>query len=421
MNKENKSLIRMALLMLPLVLVVLLSACESNSDDNDTNKGGGELPSVSGYPVVDTGQEKHYNNSSEISAPSPGSNFYGQDAAYIGNQPNYVDNKDGTITDMVTGLMWQQDPGNKMTYDEARSGASKFDLGGYNDWRLPSIKELYSLIMFNGKDPSGYTGTSTTNLIPFINTTYFKMQYGNAADGDRIIDSQFATTTLDVGDTNFGGGNLMFGVNFADGRIKGYPTGAMPGQSTGKSFFVLYVRGNTDYGKNSFTDNGDKTITDSATKLMWSKNDSGTAIKWEDALSYAENADVAGHTDWRLPNIKELQSIVDYTRAPGTTNSAAIDAKFNCTQITNEGGQPDYGFYWSGTTHENMQNGSNAAYVSFGRALGYFNSKWMDVHGSGAQRSDPKTGNAANYPQGHGPQGDAIRILNYVRLVRDVK
>jgi hypothetical protein len=47
-------------------------------------------------------------------------------------------------------------------------------------------------------------------------------------------------------------------------------------------------------------------------------------------------------------------------------------------------------------------------------------SSWIDVHGAGAQRSDPKTGDPANYPTGFGPQGDAIRIYNYVRLVRNV-
>ena len=43
----------------------------------------------------------------------------------------------------------------------------------------------------------------------------------------------------------------------------------------------------------------------------------------------------------------------------------------------------------------------------------------MDVHGAGCQRSDPKVGDPANYPYGHGPQGDVIRIYNYVRCVRD--
>jgi hypothetical protein len=46
---------------------------------------------------------------------------------------------------------------------------------------------------------------------------------------------------------------------------------------------------------------------------------------------------------------------------------------------------------------------------------------WMDVHGAGCQRSDPKAGSASNYPNGFGPQGDAQRIDNYVRLVRNVK
>jgi hypothetical protein len=68
-----------------------------------------------------------------------------------------------------------------------------------------------------------------------------------------------------------------------------------------------------------------------------------------------------------------------------------------------------------------------AVYVCFGEALGYFKppfsqgkGRLQDVHGAGAQRSDPKTGNPDDYPQGHGPQGDVIRILNYVRLVRDI-
>lgn len=63
--------------------------------------------------------------------------------------------------------------------------------------------------------------------------------------------------------------------------------------------------------------------------------------------------------------------------------------------------------------------GTYAVYIAFGRAMGYMNNTWVDVHGAGAQRSDPKAGDPADYPTGHGPQGDAIRIYNYVRLVRD--
>ena len=65
--------------------------------------------------------------------------------------------------------------------------------------------------------------------------------------------------------------------------------------------------------------------------------------------------------------------------------------------------------------------GVAGAYVSFGRAPGCMDGEWRDVHGTGAQRSDPKDGNSDDYPTGLGPRGDAIRIYNDVRLVSDAR
>jgi hypothetical protein len=219
----------------------------------------------------------------------------------------------------------------------------------------------------------------------------------------------------------------MFGVNFADGRIKGYPTGPMPGQTDPKKFYVLYVRGNPAYGINDFLDTSDGTITDRATGLMWAKDDNGTALSWQDALAWVQECNAAaylGYRDWRLPSVKELQSIVDYSRSPATTVSAAIDPLFGCSTIVDEGGGENYPFYWSSTTHANLSGGRSAAYVAFGEALGWMrdpfgNYQLLDVHGAGSQRSDPKAGDPADYPLGFGPQGDVIRIYNYVRAVRD--
>jgi hypothetical protein len=397
---------------------------------------GGNLPNITGYPVVGTNQTKFYDNLNEIATPAAGSTFFGQNASYPGNTPKYQDNGDGTITDLVTGLMWEQTPdkngdgsinaSDKVTYSKAVSGTSSCKTGGYSDWRLPSIKELYSLIQFNGIDPSGYEGTSTSGLVPFIDTKYFKFGYGDTKYGERIIDAQFVSSNLYV-DYTMLTAKTAFGVNFADGRIKGYGLTMPQGE---KTFYLFYVRGNSAYGKNRFTDNGNVTISDNATGLMWMQDDSGKGMNWQDALTLAENKSFAGFNDWRLPDTKELQSIVDYTRSPSTTSSAAIDPLFKCTKIINEAGQADYPFYWSSTTHVNWSamGASAAAYVSFGRAMGYMtdpnNSSiagWIDVHGAGCQRSDPKTGNASEFPKGRGPQGDAIRILNYVRLVRSIK
>jgi hypothetical protein len=382
------------------------------------------------YTIVDTGQIRCYNNITVIEYPKEGERFFGQDAHYNGNQPSYRDNGDGTVTDLNTRLMWTQDPGSKKTFQQAVDGAIKCKVGGYHDWRLPTIKELYSLILFSGTDPDPMSRDSSSQQ-PFIDRKYFKFQYGNPDRGERIIDSQFATSTKYVS-TTMRGAETMFGVNFADGRIKGYGL-RRPRVDGDKTFHVLYVRGNTHYGENDFKDNGDGTVTDEATGLMWMKVDSGELkagknkdgkLNWQEALSWAEDLEYAGYSDWRLPNVKELQSIVDYTRSPDTTNSAAIDPVFQTTSFITESGQKDYPYYWSGTTHASLSRASTAAYIAFGRSFGWMRNRrngrytLMDVHGAGSQRSDPKAGDPSIFPYGRGPQGDVIRINNFVRCVR---
>ena len=405
----------------------------SYSSLGDTYNDSGDSVTVqSSYTVVDTGQVTCFDDYGlEIDCPATQTPFYGQDAQFRANTPDYTDNGDGTISDNVTGLMWQQSPDtdgdgdidadDKMTYDQAVAGAAACTLGGYSDWRLPTIKELYSLIDFSGIDPGMGENSDISSITPFIDTYYFDFAYGDTSVGERLIDSQYASDSLYFAHTANDGGRTMFGVNFADGRIKGY---GLNRNGSEKTFFVIYVRGNVYYGENDFEDNGDGTITDYNTDLMWAGEDSGIGLSWREALAWVVEMNeqyYLGYNDWRLPNAKELQSIVDYTRSPDTSGSAAIDPLFSVTRVLNEAGWSDYPCFWTGTTH--IKSGANpgeaAVYIAFGRAMGYMNGEWVDVHGAGAQRSDPKAGDPEDYPTGRGPQGDAIRIDNFVRLVRD--
>jgi len=378
------------------------------------------------YPIVDTGQVTCYGDHAPLRAcPSPGGDYYGQDAQYQGFAPSYQDNHDGTITDLVTGLMWQQEMGEKVSWQDAADGAVSCTQGGYTDWRMPTIKELYSLILF-----SGYSGRTIAESNPYLDTDYFEFKFGDTSKFERIIDCQNWSATKYTGVT-MGGNETAFGVNFADGRIKGYGIDD-PHRGYIHKIYVRYVRGNTSYGVNDFVDNNDGTITDHATGLMWTRDDSGIlgaknsgALDWEEALEWAEGLTMSGYSNWRLPNAKELQSIVDYTRSPQATGSPAIDPIFSTSAITDEGGNLNYPCYWTGTSHVEGPGAGNAVYVAFGEALGYFarppgtgTATLMDVHGAGAQRSDPKSGDPADFDGGRGPQGDLIRIYNHARAVR---
>lgn len=469
---------------------LLLIGCNSDSSDSSATTVTTNA-FMYRYPTVDTGQSRCYDDEAVLSCPDAPTgtatvDYYGQDAQFDGNLPSYsfydgdtgttTDTDTGMVLDNVTGLMWQNSPetdgtngltsSDKLDYDEAMTYCDELTLGGFSDWELPDIHQLYSLIMFYGTDPGD--DDDEDDLIPFINTDYFDFSYGNTEDGERVVDSQYATSTYSVAsyDDDTGEYSKLFGVNFADGRIKGYDTEFY---GSDKTFFVMCVRNHSTDSlvllDETYVDNNDDTISDVGAGLMWMKYDSDytdlssysseytqyytdpdyiSGLSWSDALLWVQdvnNAAYLGYSDWRLPNAKELQALVDYTRSPDTTDSAAINELFYSSQIYNEAGDVDYPFYWSSTTHADLSyvydvtdsgvttddSGTYGAYVAFGRALGEVlddngdgTGEYEDVHGVGAQRSDPKSGLVADYPTQDNPQGDVTRIYNTVRLVRDI-
>ncbi len=96
---------------------------------------------------------------------------------------------------------------------------------------------------------------------------------------------------------------------------------------------------------------------------------------------------------------------------------------FHSTNIAPAGAAPEFGYYWSSTTHlDGPRPERSACYIAFGRALGRIRGTLLNVHGAGAQRSDPKTAaHLPNLPGYRGPQGDQQRVYNLVRPVRTIR
>lgn len=380
------------------------------------------------YAIVDTGQQHCFDDRGGIVCPKRGNAWSGQDGEWRGNAPQYLDNGDGTVTDRVTGLIWQQ-AFKQVRWADAAADAQADRTGGHADWRVPTIRELYSLMRFDGS--AGLASPSARSVPadarPYLDTRVFRFEYPSSG---RYIDAQYLSRTPVLAGT-MRGEPSFYGVNFADGRIKGYP---QHGNMSRPAFYARYVRGNPDYGRNDLLDNGDATIRDRATGLTWAQADSGDAsmkaylghsrrrdgsLDWGEALRYCASLELGGERDWRLPNAKELQSIVEYARTP------AIDPLFRITATTNEAEERDFPYFWTSTTHlDGPAPGTDAVYFAFGQALGYmrprgeFRYAYLDVHGPGAQRGDPKAGDPADHPKGHGPQGDIRRIYNHARCVR---
>ncbi len=240
------------------------------------------------FKLPDTGQELCYNWDSIIDCPSSGEDFYGQDGTYSINPPDLTDNGDGTIQDKLTGLTWEKKTEGieTVTYAEALLYCENLVLGGSDDWRLPTRPE-YSTVLNYGV------------ISPALDHDIFPGEPG-------IGDTASYWTTSDYHDNT----SQVWKIKISFGLIdKNSKTGSM-----GK---VRCVTG-TVLPTAKFVDNGDGTVTDKSTGLMWEqKTDDGSTgdkdIKrtWNASMQYCESLTLGGYTDWRLPNTKEQERIVD--------------------------------------------------------------------------------------------------------------
>jgi len=128
-----------------------------------------------------------------------------------------------------------------------------------------------------------------------------------------------------------------------------------------KLFFLLtlFIVLTSRVAFGAFMVNGDGTVTDASTMLIWQQQTAGP-MTWEAAISYCEDLSLGGHDDWRLPNENELQSLIDYTHYYPAIDTAAFPGTIPST-------------YWSSTVLIN--DVSNAWCVIFNYGIVNYSDK----------------------------------------------
>jgi hypothetical protein len=323
-------MIKRALLILSILIFSSLVAAEIPYSDRDgiEEVDYAKLSVLPDFKLPDSGQ---FRDATFV---------HGEDADYSRNPMSYSHSEDGMlVTDNNTGLMWERylnwrwgkttppqgkwraqdafaykdgEP-KRRPYHEGVQYCKQLRLGGYDDWRMPNMKE-------------GHTIAHYASARPTIWEKYFAdVDPGLPGFGDRGKGGMWAGP-LAPDHLNSG-----WHLGFIDGHFMGYPRGGY------KTTRCVRADNNGSYFLPKLIDNGDGTVTDKLTRLMWLQKTDGKKRAWEPSIQYCEDLEFAGHSDWMLPHNKELTSLVDLRK-----QKPAIDTDFFP--------DTDYkAYYWSRT------------------------------------------------------------------------
>ena len=213
------------------------------------------------------------------------------------------------VRDDVTGLIWQNSV-QTSTYQDITIDDSA-EICGRSGWRLPTIEELRSIVNYGSSSPA-------------VDSSYFSA----IADGHSL--AEFWTSTV----FNYYGSNYYWQIDFDDG-------GDTNNYFTNSDRYMLVTSAdNPDYllerwPNNRYSDNGDGTVTDTYTNLIWMRcslgqdwnsssgacDEAASSFSWSGALNQARKSSHAEYDDWRLPNVKELTSLLKHTSSYPSINS----------------------------------------------------------------------------------------------------
>ncbi len=376
--------------------------------------------------------------------------------------PRFQDNGDGTLTDMLTGLMWLKDANSAGTIGHNPNGTGNGSMhwepaldfvagindgthdisscasytGEYTDWRVPNVNEIETLIHAGAEDPGDWL-----NGQGFVNVR--SADYWSSTQWASYTDRNYAwVVSLGSGrisNERKSGFRFVWPVRAGQMNVPDptYPANVpKTGQKSSR-----YPGDDGDLQRGvawptpRFTDHGNGTVTDNLTGLMWLKDiDCFGNRHWSNALdkiaqfnddptvlSCGEGEYSGDYTDWRMPNRRELHSLFDPSRVTYSLPAGHPFTDFGgpIWSSTTEGSSPlgnsAWGFYVNGTmTH-------------FGKSI-YYNVVWPvrggiygnPVHDADFNRDGDVDGaDLARLEAAFGSHRDDVNFDERVNLVAD--
>jgi hypothetical protein len=267
------------------------------------------------------------------------------------------------VVDQLTGLMWTRDgnlPGDIKTWQQALDYVAAMNSGsgtyGYTDWRLPNFNELESLT---------HAGSNSATWLNSQGFTNVQQSYAYWSSTTYAYNTDYAWIVSML--SGYVGGVYKFKYDYV-WPVRAGQCGPLAnsviclpktGQTTcydssGDQISCAFTGqdGETQSGVTwpvpRFVDNTDGTVVDKLTGIMWTKHGNlpGGQKTWQPALDYVagmnSGSGTYGYTDWRLPNRKELRSLIDYS-----TFKPALPQGHPFTNVQSY-------YYWSSTTDAYM-------------------------------------------------------------------
>jgi hypothetical protein len=287
-----------------------------------------------------TGQTKCYDSTGAV-IPCAGTGQDGDIRAGVAwPNPRFTVNGN-CVTDNLTGLMWPKN-GNLVglkTWDKAIDYANNLTLCGYSDWHLPNVNELESLINNNVTNTAKWLKTQGFINVQYDNYWMFSGYWSSTS-------SIFLSAALVVYMEGYVNGSPKWNEYYhvwpvrsglpgtvqlpQTGQIKCYDTAGYEIACAGTGHDGD-IRAGVTWPSPRLTDNGNGTVTDNLTGLIWLKNadcintnypsfrnNNSDTITWQNALDFVRGINIgtysqcgAGYSDWRLPNVNELMSLID--------------------------------------------------------------------------------------------------------------